>query len=162
MRPPVVPNDYVSSPTRNMAHPLQSPARTASVNQRNRTYRYPPPPSQHASLHFSPLSSSLLHLQCEPAVKASSRGKHNLFNALITDCAAGFCGSSHQTSVSSQSPSTDILRSHCLPHPQARCLCRSIHDSMLFISQPLLHRSVSQLLCLCVLLRGFNYYYLSL
>ncbi|XP_068447127.1 abl interactor 2b isoform X2 [Clinocottus analis] len=38
VRPPVVPNDYVSSPTRNTAHPLQSPARTASVNQRNRTY----------------------------------------------------------------------------------------------------------------------------
>nr|XP_057908432.1 abl interactor 2-like isoform X2 [Doryrhamphus excisus] len=38
VRPPVVPNDYVSSPTRNSAHPLQSPARTASVNQRNRTY----------------------------------------------------------------------------------------------------------------------------
>ncbi|KAM6893261.1 abl interactor 2-like isoform 2-T2 [Lycodopsis pacificus] len=38
VRPPVVPNDYVSSPTRNMAHPLQSPARTASVNQRSRTY----------------------------------------------------------------------------------------------------------------------------
>ncbi|KAJ0062374.1 hypothetical protein NL108_010983, partial [Boleophthalmus pectinirostris] len=38
VRPPVVPNDYVSSPTRNMAPPLQSPARTASVNQRNRTY----------------------------------------------------------------------------------------------------------------------------
>lgn len=39
MRPPVVPNDYVPSPTRNMA-PSQSPVRTASVNQRNRTYRY--------------------------------------------------------------------------------------------------------------------------
>ncbi|XP_060889003.1 abl interactor 2b isoform X8 [Labrus mixtus] len=38
VRPPVVPNDYVSSPTRNMPHPQQSPARTASVNQRNRTY----------------------------------------------------------------------------------------------------------------------------
>ncbi|XP_026157376.1 abl interactor 2-like isoform X3 [Mastacembelus armatus] len=38
VRPPVVPNDYVSSPTRNMVHPQQSPARTASVNQRNRTY----------------------------------------------------------------------------------------------------------------------------
>ncbi|XP_034404419.1 abl interactor 2b isoform X1 [Cyclopterus lumpus] len=35
VRPPVVPNDYVSSPTRNMAQPLQSPA---SVNKRNRTY----------------------------------------------------------------------------------------------------------------------------
>ncbi|XP_056286867.1 abl interactor 2-like isoform X6 [Pseudoliparis swirei] len=35
VRPPVVPNDYVSSPTRNMAPPLQNPA---SVNQRNRTY----------------------------------------------------------------------------------------------------------------------------
>ncbi|KAK1876553.1 Abl interactor 2 [Dissostichus eleginoides] len=42
VRPPVVPNDYVSSPTRNMAPPLQSPARTASVNQRNRTYRVIP------------------------------------------------------------------------------------------------------------------------
>ncbi|XP_065148922.2 abl interactor 2a isoform X12 [Paramisgurnus dabryanus] len=39
VRPPVVPNDYVSSPTRNMAPLLQqSPIRTASVNQRNRTY----------------------------------------------------------------------------------------------------------------------------
>ncbi|XP_038138016.1 abl interactor 2b isoform X16 [Cyprinodon tularosa] len=38
VRPPVVPNDYVSSPTRNMAPPQQSPARTASVSQRNRTY----------------------------------------------------------------------------------------------------------------------------
>ncbi|KAJ3584167.1 hypothetical protein NHX12_014663, partial [Muraenolepis orangiensis] len=38
VRPPVVPNDYVSSPTRNTAPPLQSPARTVSVNQRNRTY----------------------------------------------------------------------------------------------------------------------------
>ncbi|XP_041433598.1 abl-interactor 2 S homeolog isoform X2 [Xenopus laevis] len=39
VRPPVVPNDYVPSPTRNMAPPQQqSPVRTASVNQRNRTY----------------------------------------------------------------------------------------------------------------------------
>lgn len=38
MRPPVVPNDYVPSPTRNMAPSQQSPVRTASVNQRNRTY----------------------------------------------------------------------------------------------------------------------------
>ncbi|KTF90784.1 hypothetical protein cypCar_00038196 [Cyprinus carpio] len=42
VRPPVVPNDYVQSPTRNTAPPLQSPARTASVNQRTRTYRSPP------------------------------------------------------------------------------------------------------------------------
>lgn len=40
VRPPVVPNDYVPSPTRNMAPSQQSPVRTASVNQRNRTYRY--------------------------------------------------------------------------------------------------------------------------
>ncbi|KAM9009977.1 abl interactor 2 isoform 13-T13 [Guaruba guarouba] len=38
VRPPVVPNDYVPSPTRNMASSQQSPVRTASVNQRNRTY----------------------------------------------------------------------------------------------------------------------------
>lgn len=38
VRPPVVPNDYVSSPTRNTAPPLYSLGRTASVNQRNRTY----------------------------------------------------------------------------------------------------------------------------
>lgn len=40
VRPPVVPNDYVPSPTRNMAPgQQQSPVRTASLNQRNRTYR---------------------------------------------------------------------------------------------------------------------------
>ncbi|XP_058889555.1 abl interactor 2-like isoform X2 [Acipenser ruthenus] len=39
VRPPVVPNDYVPSPTRNMVPTQQqSPVRTASVNQRNRTY----------------------------------------------------------------------------------------------------------------------------
>ncbi|XP_051986379.1 abl interactor 2-like isoform X12 [Xyrauchen texanus] len=38
VHPPVVPNDYMPSPTRNTAPPLQSPARTASVNQRTRTY----------------------------------------------------------------------------------------------------------------------------
>ncbi|KAM4024896.1 abl interactor 2 isoform 14-T14 [Anomaloglossus baeobatrachus] len=39
VRPPVVPNDYVPSPTRNMApSQQQSPVRTAPVNQRNRTY----------------------------------------------------------------------------------------------------------------------------
>lgn len=66
VRPPVVPNDYVSSPTRNMAHPQQSPARTASVNQRNRTYRYPHPTSQHASLHFlnKPPTPLLPHSTC--------------------------------------------------------------------------------------------------
>lgn len=42
VRPPVVPNDYVPSPTRTMAPAQQSPVRTASVNQRNRTYRYRP------------------------------------------------------------------------------------------------------------------------
>ncbi|KAJ8352307.1 hypothetical protein SKAU_G00237830 [Synaphobranchus kaupii] len=38
VRPPVVPNDYVPSPTRSIGPAQQSPARTASVNQRNRTY----------------------------------------------------------------------------------------------------------------------------
>ncbi|XP_052456587.1 abl interactor 2 isoform X7 [Carassius gibelio] len=38
VRPPVIPNDYVQSPTRNTAPPLQSPARTASLNQRTRTH----------------------------------------------------------------------------------------------------------------------------
>uniref|UniRef100_A0A665TTW0 Abl-interactor 2a n=1 Tax=Echeneis naucrates TaxID=173247 RepID=A0A665TTW0_ECHNA len=42
VRPPVVPNDYVSSPTRNniAAGQLPSPARTATLNHRPRTYRY--------------------------------------------------------------------------------------------------------------------------
>ena len=101
VRPPVVPNDYVSSPTRNMAHPQQSPARTASVNQRNRTYRYPAPPSQHASVHFSnrlfyllpPFPSSPLHLQSDSALEHASfffllsemtpRGKFNHFCSLL-------------------------------------------------------------------------------
>ncbi|XP_035265963.1 abl interactor 2-like isoform X13 [Anguilla rostrata] len=38
VRPPVVPNDYVPSPTRSAGPAQQSPARAASVNQRNRTY----------------------------------------------------------------------------------------------------------------------------
>ncbi|XP_078259662.1 abl interactor 2 isoform X11 [Rhinoraja longicauda] len=39
VRPPVVPNDYVPSPTRNMSSSQQqSPVRAASVNQRTRTY----------------------------------------------------------------------------------------------------------------------------
>ncbi|XP_076120615.1 abl interactor 2-like isoform X3 [Alosa pseudoharengus] len=39
VRPPVVPNDYVPSPTRNLVPACQqSPVRTASVNQRSRTY----------------------------------------------------------------------------------------------------------------------------
>ncbi|TNN74110.1 Abl interactor 2 [Liparis tanakae] len=41
VRPPVVPNDYVSSPTRNNAAigQLPSPTRTATLNHRPRTYR---------------------------------------------------------------------------------------------------------------------------
>uniref|UniRef100_A0A3Q2DIS2 Abl-interactor 2a n=1 Tax=Cyprinodon variegatus TaxID=28743 RepID=A0A3Q2DIS2_CYPVA len=41
VRPPVVPNDYASSPTRNNmgAGQLPSPVRTATLNQRPRTYR---------------------------------------------------------------------------------------------------------------------------
>ncbi|KAG7262298.1 hypothetical protein CRUP_002227 [Coryphaenoides rupestris] len=63
VRPPVVPNDYVSSPTRNTAPPLQSPARTVSVNQRNRTYSRlgtgpPPPPPPSSSCSSSSSSSS--------------------------------------------------------------------------------------------------------
>ncbi|KAJ8255332.1 hypothetical protein GJAV_G00203670 [Gymnothorax javanicus] len=38
VRPPVVPNDYVPSPTRCTGPMQQSPGRTASVNLRNRTY----------------------------------------------------------------------------------------------------------------------------
>ncbi|XP_057193091.1 abl interactor 2b isoform X13 [Triplophysa rosa] len=53
VRPPVIPNDYVPSPTRNTAPPLQSPARTASVNQRTRTYS-----SSSGSSHPSSRSSS--------------------------------------------------------------------------------------------------------
>lgn len=59
VRPPVVPNDYVSSPTRITAPPHQSPARTASVNQRTRTYRYPLPLP--ACLYTAPPLPSPLH-----------------------------------------------------------------------------------------------------
>uniref|UniRef100_A0A3Q3GB59 Abl-interactor 2a n=1 Tax=Labrus bergylta TaxID=56723 RepID=A0A3Q3GB59_9LABR len=38
VRPPVVPNDYVSSPTKNNMQQLPSPARTATLNHRPRTY----------------------------------------------------------------------------------------------------------------------------
>uniref|UniRef100_A0A8C2BL87 Abl-interactor 2b n=1 Tax=Cyprinus carpio TaxID=7962 RepID=A0A8C2BL87_CYPCA len=56
VRPPVIPNDYVQSPTRNTAPPLQSPARTASVNQRTRTYRY-----SHTHTHTHTLTPHTQH-----------------------------------------------------------------------------------------------------
>uniref|UniRef100_A0A8B9RNA1 Abl interactor 2 n=1 Tax=Astyanax mexicanus TaxID=7994 RepID=A0A8B9RNA1_ASTMX len=59
VRPPVVPNDYVQSPTRNTAPPLQSPARTASVNQRTRTYRYPHTQA-HTHNQYHTMNTSLL------------------------------------------------------------------------------------------------------
>ncbi|XP_057191460.1 abl interactor 2a isoform X6 [Triplophysa rosa] len=55
VRPPVVPNDYISSPTRNMA---QSPVRTASVNQRNRTYSSGSSGGSHPSSHSSSRENS--------------------------------------------------------------------------------------------------------
>ncbi|XP_026074549.1 abl interactor 2-like isoform X7 [Carassius auratus] len=59
VRPPVVPNDYVPSPTRNMAPVLQqSPVRTASVNQRNRTYSSGSSGSSHPSSHSSSRENS--------------------------------------------------------------------------------------------------------
>lgn len=59
VRPPVVPNDYVSSPTRNMAPLLQqSPIRTASVNQRNRTYSSSSSGGSHPSSHSSSRENS--------------------------------------------------------------------------------------------------------
>ncbi|KAF3688400.1 Abl interactor 1 Abelson interactor 1 [Channa argus] len=73
VRPPVVPNDYVSSPTRNLAHPQQSPARTASVNQRNRTYRI--------STHFSE--------QCQTQTPAPSNPTKPLPNATTSATTPG-------------------------------------------------------------------------
>ncbi|KAJ7408043.1 Abl interactor 2 [Willisornis vidua] len=72
VRPPVVPNDYVPSPTRNMAPSQQSPVRTASVNQRNRTY-------SHAQQHIhvlvilAPYSSSGSSGGSHPSSRSSSR-----------------------------------------------------------------------------------------
>lgn len=58
VRPPVIPNDYVPSPTRNTAPPLQSPARTASVNQRTRTYSSGSSGSSHPSSRSSSRENS--------------------------------------------------------------------------------------------------------
>ncbi|XP_057193090.1 abl interactor 2b isoform X12 [Triplophysa rosa] len=58
VRPPVIPNDYVPSPTRNTAPPLQSPARTASVNQRTRTYSSSSSGSSHPSSRSSSRENS--------------------------------------------------------------------------------------------------------
>ncbi|KAG8558831.1 hypothetical protein GDO81_017159 [Engystomops pustulosus] len=59
VRPPVVPNDYVPSPTRNMApSQQQSPVRTASVNQRNRTYSSGSSGSSHPSSRSSSRENS--------------------------------------------------------------------------------------------------------
>ncbi|XP_015238813.1 PREDICTED: abl interactor 2-like [Cyprinodon variegatus] len=53
VRPPVVPNDYASSPTRNNmgAGQLPSPVRTATLNQRPRTYRNSPAHQADSSPH---------------------------------------------------------------------------------------------------------------
>uniref|UniRef100_A0A2K6UET2 Abl interactor 2 n=1 Tax=Saimiri boliviensis boliviensis TaxID=39432 RepID=A0A2K6UET2_SAIBB len=61
VRPPVVPNDYVPSPTRNMAPSQQSPVRTASVNQRNRTYSHDIEQSYH---HENFLHASFIFNLC--------------------------------------------------------------------------------------------------
>ncbi|XP_075036281.1 abl interactor 2 isoform X20 [Mixophyes fleayi] len=59
VRPPVVPNDYVPSPTRNMApSQQQSPVRTASFNQRNRTYSSGSSGSSHPSSRSSSRENS--------------------------------------------------------------------------------------------------------
>uniref|UniRef100_UPI003AAD5F98 abl interactor 2a n=1 Tax=Centroberyx gerrardi TaxID=166262 RepID=UPI003AAD5F98 len=55
VRPPVVPNDYVPSPTRNnmAAGQLPSPARTATLNHRPRTYSYGSSAGTHTSHRFA-------------------------------------------------------------------------------------------------------------
>ncbi|XP_063788703.1 abl interactor 2 isoform X21 [Pseudophryne corroboree] len=59
VRPPVVPNDYVPSPTRNSApSQQQSPVRTASFNQRNRTYSSGSSGSSHPSSRSSSRENS--------------------------------------------------------------------------------------------------------
>ncbi|MBN3308711.1 ABI2 protein, partial [Amia calva] len=95
VRPPVVPNDYVPSPTRNVAPAQQqSPVRTASVNQRNRTYRYPSPPACLLSLSFI-LSFTTLCYGCP----------HSRYNAslpaLLPHSSSGSSGGSHPSSRSS-------------------------------------------------------------
>lgn len=69
VRPPVVPNDYVPSPTRNMAPSQQSPVRTASVNQRNRTYRYFLHLSAKCDGHNTIICSDKLNLPHFPSTK---------------------------------------------------------------------------------------------
>ncbi|XP_064183556.1 abl interactor 2-like isoform X19 [Anguilla rostrata] len=58
VRPPVVPNDYVPSPTRSAGPAQQSPARAASVNQRNRTYSGSSGGSSHPSSRSSSRENS--------------------------------------------------------------------------------------------------------
>jgi len=99
VRPPVVPNDYVSSPTRNMAPPLQNPA---SVNQRNRTYRYPLPLP---SMHLSPSWTSL-HPFYLPTLKMQSKTTPVLWTSSTTSSSTCSCSSSTSTSACSCSTSS--------------------------------------------------------
>ncbi|TRY83702.1 hypothetical protein DNTS_034394, partial [Danionella cerebrum] len=67
VRPPVVPNDYVSSPTHNTLAILnQSPVRTASVNQRSRTYSSGSSGGSHPSSHSSSRENSGSGSVCVP------------------------------------------------------------------------------------------------
>ncbi|XP_031657611.1 abl interactor 2 isoform X2 [Oncorhynchus kisutch] len=71
VRPPVVPNDYVPSPTRSMAQ-QESPVLTTTVNQRTHTYSGGSHPNSHPNSH--PSSSGGSHPSSSGGSHPSSSG----------------------------------------------------------------------------------------
>uniref|UniRef100_A0A3B4H7H2 Abl interactor 2-like n=1 Tax=Pundamilia nyererei TaxID=303518 RepID=A0A3B4H7H2_9CICH len=121
VRPPVVPNDYVSSPTRNnmAGGQLPSPARTATLNHRPRTYsssstapNSSPSPSPTPS-SFSSSSSTTTLTQPNAPLPPSSPSQHaNSPSQANSQANAPNAGTSPP---SKSSPSTSEVQSELLP-----------------------------------------------
>ncbi|KAI5628043.1 abl interactor 2 isoform X4 [Silurus asotus] len=108
VRPPVVPNDYVPSPTRNMAPgQQQSPVRTASLNQRNRTYSGSSGGSNPSSRSSSRENSGSGSVGLPIAVPTPS--PPNAFPAGSTSCSSASINSTQPSSACPKSAHTQSL-----------------------------------------------------
>ncbi|MCJ8732704.1 hypothetical protein PDJAM_G00214400 [Pangasius djambal] len=114
VRPPVVPNDYVPSPTRNMAPgQQQSPVRTASLNQRNRTYSGSSGGSHPSSRSSSRENSGSGSVGVPIAVPTPS--PPNAFPAGATSCSSTSLNSTQPSASCSKSTPTQSLTNLTAP-----------------------------------------------
>ncbi|XP_062862749.1 abl interactor 2a isoform X3 [Trichomycterus rosablanca] len=124
VRPPVVPNDYVPSPMRNMAPgQQQSPVRTASLNQRTRTYSGSSGGSHPSSRSSSRENSGSGSVGVPIAVPTPS--PPNAFPAFVAGAA-----SSPSDSLNSTQPSSSCFNSVPTQSP-TNSTAASEHDTTL-------------------------------